>query len=74
MGGDGPRFLDGFVAPVVADPEGFAAEFAEWLVDGRAEPAVQRWRRCISPRRATVGFWQCPGEFNERWRAFLAGS
>ena len=31
------------MAPVVADPEAFAAEFAAWLLDRAPEPAEQRW-------------------------------
>ena len=36
-------FLDGFVAPVAADREAFAADFLPWLVDRSLEPAEQRW-------------------------------
>lgn len=36
-------FLDGYVAPMVADPDGFAVEFAAWLLDGDLAPAEQRW-------------------------------
>ena len=37
------EFLDGFVAPVVADPEAFAFEFAAWLMNYEPEPSAQRW-------------------------------
>jgi non-heme chloroperoxidase len=36
-------FLDGFVAPVAADGEAFAADFLPWLVDRSLEPDEQRW-------------------------------
>jgi pimeloyl-ACP methyl ester carboxylesterase len=42
-GADLNEFLDGFVAPVVADPEAFAAEWVAWLLDRAPEPAEQRW-------------------------------
>ena len=125
------EFLDGFVAPVVADPEAFAFEFAAWLMNYEPEPSAQRWLAAMhlaTPRHvaesllvsamfsdyrdtarslnATVpyanavrqdwldqaepwlathapaavvwaipshlGFWDRPGDFNERLTVFLA--
>jgi non-heme chloroperoxidase len=36
-------FLAEFVGPVVADPDGFAAGFAEWLVDRDPTPQERDW-------------------------------
>ncbi len=36
-------FLNGFVAPVAADREAFAADFLPWFVDRSLEPDGQRW-------------------------------
>jgi non-heme chloroperoxidase len=126
-------FLDGFVAPMVADPEAFAAEFVAWLLDRAPDPAEQRWlvaMHLATPRHVAeslqvsamfsdysdlarslnvtvpcanavrrdwldqaepwlaahapdavlwtipshLGFWDRPGDFNERLRKFLSSS
>lgn len=53
--GDLDEFLDGFVAPMVAEPEAFAAEFATWALDRTPEPSELRWLTAMhlaTPRHA----------------------
>jgi pimeloyl-ACP methyl ester carboxylesterase len=48
-------FLDGYVAPMVAAAEAFAADFAAWLLARAPEPPVQRWLAAMhlaTPRHA----------------------
>jgi non-heme chloroperoxidase len=48
-------FLDGFIAPVVSDPEAFAADFAAWLVARALAPREQEWLASMhlaTPRHA----------------------
>ncbi len=48
-------FLDGYVAPIVADPEAFAADFVVWLTDRALEPSERRWLEAMhlaTPRHA----------------------
>ena len=72
-------FLDGHVAPLVNDPEAFAAEIAAWLLDRTPEPAEpEPWLAAHMPGAALwelpshLGFWDEPAAFNVRLSTFLA--
>jgi hypothetical protein len=48
-------FLDGFVAPVVAEPEVFASDLAAWLLDRAPASPEERWLMAMhltTPRHA----------------------